>query len=93
MADLSIITLNVNGLRAQRKRLLLFDFLKRSKFDIVLLQETHVSSVSDFVLRNGESGFKGYWSLGTSSSCGVGILVRDPSRLKTVVFVAMTRVE
>ena len=86
MADLSIITLNVNGLRAQRKRLLLFDFLKRSKFDIVLLQETHVSSVSDCVLWNRESGFKGYWSLGTSSSCGVGILVRDPSRLKNCSF-------
>ena len=43
----------------------------------MLLQETHVSSVSDCVLWNRESGFKGYWSLGTTSSCGVGVLVRD----------------
>ena len=93
MADLSIITLNVNGLRAQRKRLLLFDFLKRSKFDIVLLQETHVSAVSDCVLWNRESGFKGYWSLGTSSSCGVGFWCVILHALKTVVFVAMTGVE
>ena len=47
----------------------------------MLLQETHVSSVSDCVLWNRESGFKGYWSLGTTSSCGVGVLVRDGLQL------------
>ena len=73
--------MNVNGIREQRKRWLLFDFLKRSKFYIVLLQETHVSSVNDCVLWNRESGFKGYWSLGTTSSCGFGILVREGLQL------------
>ena len=82
MADLSIITLTVNGLREQRKRLFLFYFLNRLKFDIVLLQETHVSSLNDCVLWNCESRFKGYWSLGTSSSCGVGILVREGLQLE-----------
>lgn len=86
MAELSIISLNVNGLRDQKKRWLLFDFLKRSKFDVVLLQETHVASVNDCILWNRESGYKGYWSLGSSSSCGVGLLVREGLNLKNCSF-------
>ena len=86
MADLNLITLNVNGLRDFKKRCLLFDYLKLEKFDVIFLQETHVASVEDCILWNKESGLKGYWSLGTSKSCGVGILVRDPSRFKNCSF-------
>jgi exonuclease III len=82
MEDLSIISLNVNGLREQRKRWLLFNFLHHSKFDIALLQETHACSRDDAVLWNRESGYKGYWSFGTTTSCGVGILVREGLNLE-----------
>ena len=47
----------------------------------MLLQETQFSSVSNCVLWNCESGFKGYWSFGTTSNCGVGILVREGLQL------------
>ena len=33
-----------------------------------------------------ESGLKGYWSLGLSNSCGVGILLRDPDKFKHCTF-------
>ena len=86
MTELSIITLNVNGIRDYKKRSILFDFLKRGKYDVIFLQETHISSVDECVLWNRESGFKGYWSLGTTSSCGVGILLRDSSRFTHCAF-------
>jgi hypothetical protein len=35
---------------------------------------------------NKESGLKGYWNLGLSNSCGVGILLRDPDRFKHCTF-------
>ena len=77
MSGLSTISLNVNGLRNEKKRALLYDYIKSSKVDIVFLQETHVASVEDCILWNRDSGFKGYWSLGSSNSCGVGILMRE----------------
>ena len=86
MVDLSIISLNVNGLRDQKKRWLLFNFLHRSKFDLVLLQETHVSSVHDCILWNRESGYKGYWSLGSSCGCGVSVLAREGLACQNVSF-------
>ena len=86
MANLSIITLNVNGIRAEKKRLVLFDFLKSSSFDVMFLQEAHIATVEDCIRWNRESGFKGYWSLGATNSCGVGILLRDHSRFKNCSF-------
>jgi exonuclease III len=86
MTELSIITLNVNGIRDYKKRSILFDFLKRGKYNVIFLQETHITSVDECVLWNRESGFKGYWSVGTTSSCGVGILLRDSARFKHCTF-------
>jgi exodeoxyribonuclease-3 len=86
MAEMSVVSLNVNGLRDHRKRRLLFEFLKNEKFDVIFLQETHIATVEDCVKWNKESGLKGYWSLGLSNSCGVGILLRDPDRLKNCTF-------
>ena len=86
MAEISVVSLNVNGLRDHRKRRLLFDFLKYEKFDVIFLQETHIATVEDCVKWNKESGLKGYWSLGLCNSCGVGILLRDPDRFKHCTF-------
>ena len=60
MTELSIITHNVNGIRGYEKRSILFDFLKRGKYDVIFLQETHITSVDECVFWNRESGFKGY---------------------------------
>ena len=52
MAEMSVVSLNVNGLRDHRKRRLLFDFLKYEKFDVIFLQETHIATVEDCVKWN-----------------------------------------
>lgn len=57
---LTVMTLNVNGLRDQWKRDLLFDCLRKGKFDIMLLQETHTSSLYDCLKWNREAGMKGF---------------------------------
>ena len=90
MAEMSVVSLNVNGLRDHRKRRLLFDFLKYEKFDVIFLQETHIATVEDCVKWNKESGLKGYWSLGLSNSCQVlvsySVILTDSN---TVLFVVM----
>ena len=41
MADLNIITLNVNGITQLLKRQKMFEYLRTLRADIVCLQETH----------------------------------------------------
>ena len=72
MSALSIVTLNVRGLRGQLKRKLVFNWCKRNGFDIVLLQETY-SLKSDEKQWEKEWGGKAVWSHGTNHSCGVAI--------------------
>ena len=85
MSEMSVVSLNVNGHRDHRKRRLLFDYLKYEKFDVIFLPETHIATVKDCVKWNNESGLKGYWGLGLSNSCGVGILLRDIDRFISTV--------
>ena len=42
MTALTIMTVNVRGLRNALKRRAVFDFLGKNKFDICLLQEAHL---------------------------------------------------
>ena len=46
-SPLSIGTLNVRGLRDQRKTRTLLEKLRNEKIDVVSLQETHLSDESD----------------------------------------------
>ena len=86
MSPLQIVSLNVNGMRTNRKRGQIFRFLQDLKADIVLLQETHVASVFECVQWNRQAKCKGFWSVGTSNSRGVGILLRDPTKVSNVSF-------
>jgi exonuclease III len=72
----SIGSLNANGMRGDRKRAVILDWFLNSKLDILYLQETHC--VSDYEAKkwNREFGGKGFWSYGTSVSCGVGVIFR-----------------
>jgi exonuclease III len=38
---LSVVYLNVNGIRENKKRLTVFNIFKHKKYDMVFLQETH----------------------------------------------------
>ena len=72
----NIGTLNVRGIRGQIKRLAVFEFLKRSNFDIVFIQESH-STPSDEKVWLNEWGGPIYFSHGTSNAGGVAILMKN----------------
>lgn len=69
------ITLNVNGIAEQKKRDVIFDFLRQYDSDIYFLQETHSANVSDEAKWTIEWGGKGIWNHGSHHSCGVAILL------------------
>ena len=79
MNNLKIVTLNVRGIRDKKKRLILINWLKRKKFDIVCLQETFIT---EEILPNIEEDFHelgNFISSCTNSfhSRGVGIILAN----------------
>ena len=72
--------MNVNGLRDDLKRDMIFDYLSRRKFNIVFLQETH-SVCDDEISWSNQWKGKIYFSHGKRNSCGVAILISDKSGL------------
>lgn len=75
MGKLTLLTLNVNGLRAPLKRRALFEELRKSRCDIFFLQETH-STAADQKIWLAEWGADGFFSHGRSNAKGVCILFR-----------------
>lgn len=73
LADLSVISLNVNGIRDQMKRHNFFHFLRNTRADIILLQETH-STLQDERVWSNEWGNRIVFCHGTNFSKGVAIL-------------------
>lgn len=84
MACITLLTLNVQGLRDQGKRSVLFSWLDCIKADIVCLQETHSLSSDEFQVwlqseRDHGCNLQGYSVLsspGSARSCGVAILFK-----------------
>ena len=83
---LTLLSLNVNGLRDLRKRKTLFSMLRGGHWDVVALQETHHVSASegeDWAAFGAGSllAWPGttFWCHGTSASRGVALLFRDAS--------------
>lgn len=73
MAELKILTYNVQGLGGISKRTDIFDFLENLNFDIYCLQETHFTDTERHLIKNlwnGECLFSNY----TSNARGVAIL-------------------
>ena len=81
--DFKMVSLNVRGLSDSNKRLSILTWLKKSRYDIVLLQETH--STQD-VARAWENQWKGpaFFSHGTSNSKGCCILISENVEFKPV---------
>jgi exonuclease III len=71
-------TFNVNGLRDNRKRELVFNWLVSKKYDCICLQETHCTGVdinrwkSEWKTQGGGASA---WLCGSSESNGVAILL------------------
>ena len=76
MKDIKIRSLNINGIRNKKKRLALFNMLKRQNFDIVCLQETYIID-SDIELWEKEWGGRLFHCSGTTRSKGQIILVKN----------------
>ena len=75
MLNLSLVTLNVNGIRNTTKRRRIFQFCRLLRVDVILLQETHISCESDVHLWSFEWGGGLFASFGSEKSCGTVILV------------------
>ena len=73
MADLKILTYNVQGIGGISKRTDIFEFLQNLDFDIYCLQETHFPDEEEALIRtqwNNDCNFSNY----KSNAQGVAIL-------------------
>ena len=73
--EVRLYSLNVRGLANDVKRRCLFSWLRRQKYDLFLLQETHSTENCEAVWSS-EWGNKIYFCHGQSDSAGVCILLR-----------------
>ena len=71
--SISICSLNVRGLRDSLKRRKLFLWLRKKKFNIYFLQETHSTKNDEYLWKN-EWGAKAYFTYSYSNATGCGIL-------------------
>ena len=74
-SDLSVCTINVRGLRSKTKRRALFKFLRNQKYDVMCLQETHLTD-KDSDQWKSEWGGELFYSKETARSGGQIVLFR-----------------
>ena len=79
---LSMCSINVNGIEERPKREQVFQFLQNHSFYICLLQETHLSTLSQGESWNRLWGGSTVWSPGSNRSRGVGVLCSPLSTVK-----------
>jgi exodeoxyribonuclease III len=73
---LKIVSFNVEGLRDVKKRSDIFEHFKESIYDIICLQETHITPELHIQIQN-EWGYISHWNPGTNWSAGVAILINN----------------
>ena len=73
--DFKIVSINVRGLRDAKRRVSLFNWLRRQHFDVIFIQETH-SEVDCEIKWQNEWGGKIIMSHGSSNSKGTMIMFR-----------------
>ena len=81
MSTLEIASLNVRGLQEYNKRKRIFQTFRNSKFDIILLQETH-SIDEDVVLWKRDWIGRAFFSSLNSTKSGVAILCKESKNFK-----------
>ena len=82
MGTLLVASFNTNGLRTPSKRHKIFNHFRQSPYDIILLQETHITT-PDIPTWSNEWKSRCYWNPGPSfHSCGVGILINTNPHLQ-----------
>ena len=82
-SQISLITYNVNGIRAAMKKGLV-DWLKENKYDVVMLQETKAQPEQIDVKEFENLGYHHFWfSAEKKGYSGVGILTKiKPDQIK-----------
>ena len=78
--NLKIVSLNVRGLSNFRKRWSIFNWCRKSKADIILLQETHSTKALENQWRS-EWGGQIFFSHGSNDSRGVAIACNNGSNV------------
>ena len=81
MSNLKILSINCRGLGDKKKRRDVFNCLKKKKFSIYLLQDTHFTEKEKISIRS-LWGYEIYLSCGTSNSRGVAVLFNDNFEFK-----------
>ena len=74
MKSFKAMSINVMGLRDNKKRKNIFQWLTTQNFDIMFLQETHVYQQKDIDIINNEWQGRHYWAFGSYHSAEVGVL-------------------
>lgn len=67
ISDIRLVTFNVNGIRTEKKRRAIFNYLKNFPAHVILLQETHGSPEIEKIWSS-EWGNKIIYSHGTNQS-------------------------
>ena len=79
--NLSVVSLNVRGIREQTKRRSIFSYLKDQRANVYFLQETYSEPADENMWKN-EWGGKIFFSHGTNHSKGVCILINPSVNFK-----------
>lgn len=80
--NLNCLTLNCQGLRAKEKRARLYTYVKKQKFGVAMLQETHFTS--DINFSELDKFCYAFHSFGKSNSKGVSILISKRSHFQVI---------
>ena len=80
MNTLSVATCNIRGLKDDKKRRGVYSWLRRTKCDIIFLQETHCHHNKDSYKWSREWTGQSIWSRGSSHSRGVTVLFNENSK-------------
>lgn len=75
--EITIVSINVNGLKKEKKRFSLFEFFHLMEWDVIMLQETHVHN--DDEIEKFKADWKGnsLWSKSNESHSGTAILFKN----------------
>ena len=76
MTFLKVCSFNTRGLNETKKRRDIFDYLRKRKYDVCLLQETHCTKEQEKTWQN-EWGYKAYFSSHKGNSRGVAIFINN----------------
>ena len=81
-----LLSLNVQGIRAQSKRLRLKEYIKQQNAQIILIQETHFTSEIEDSIKQDFQNFNLYHSFGSNVSKGCSILIAHSLNCEIIDF-------